>query len=579
MAGRPMNNTLYYGDNLTVLREYIRDETVDLIYLDPPFNSQVTYNVLFRTPTGEPAEAQAEAFVDTWKWGPEAQQSFDEVIARGGPAAGLLRALHSFFGNSDMMAYLANMAARLVEMHRVLKPTGSLYLHCDPTASHYLKVLLDGIFGAERFLNEVVWKRTNARGTTGRWPRVHDVLLHYAKGREFTFHAQKAKADKAKLPHTLITGSDGKKYQTYELTAPGVTKVGESGKPWRGFGPSKMGRHWGNNRAVMDDWDAKGLIHWPKNNGFPRRRDEKPFDPNNRMVTVADVWTDIDRLNQTAKERLGYPTQKPLALLDRIIGASSNEGDLVLDPFCGCGTTVHAAEALGRRWIGIDITHYAITLIERRLQEHFAGIDIDMVGRPRDLAGARDLAARDKYQFQWWATWLLEPHAYREERKGGDRGIDGLYFFRNGPMGTGLVIVSVKGGENVTPAMIRDLRGTIEREDAEMGVLVTLTPPTRGMIGEAAGSGYVNTAHGRKPRVQIATVEDLLVGRKPDLPPPFEIHSRHEMRGAGGAIRKLETKSKQLTFTFPISGGKRATAAPPLGEAAQDVAHRRGRSA
>jgi DNA modification methylase len=293
------------------------------------------------------------------------------VLTSGSPAAPILRALRSFLGDSDLMAYLAMMAVRLVEMRRVLKETGSLYLHCDPTASHYLKILLDGIFGANRFLNEIIWRRTNARGTTGRWPRIHDVILHYANGRRFTFNPQKTKADKAKLPHTLITGPDGRKYQTYELTAPGTTKDGDSGKPWRGYDPNEYGRHWGNSQTVRDAWDTEGLIHWPKDGGFPRRRGKEPFDPESRQVTVGDVWTDIDRLNQAAKERLGYPTQKPLALLERIIAASSNPGDFILDPFCGCGTTVHAAQKLGRQWTGIDVTHYAITVVENRLRKEF----------------------------------------------------------------------------------------------------------------------------------------------------------------------------------------------------------------
>jgi DNA modification methylase len=419
--GQSNLNRLYYGDNLEVLRNEIKDESVDLVYLDPPFNSQATYNVLFKAPSGEQSHAQIEAFEDTWHWGDSAESAFDEVMKCGNTdAAELLRAVRSFLKENDMMAYITMLAVRLVELHRVLKPRGSLYLHCDPTASHYLKLLLDSVFGPKNYTNEIVWQRTNARSTRGRWPRIHDVILLYAKGENFTFNTTESVVGTYKLPHTLITGVDGKKYQTYELTAPGLTKEGESGKPWRGFDPSEMGRHWANNDATMEDWDSDGLIHWPKDGGFPRRRAAEPFDPSSRAVVVGDTWTDLDRINQTAKERLGYPTQKPLALLERIVEGSSNEGDLILDPFCGCGTTIHAAQKLSRRWIGIDITHLAISLIEKRLTDAFPGIEYEVHGTPKDIEGARDLAARDKYQFQWWAVSLVNAVPFGGKKKGAE---------------------------------------------------------------------------------------------------------------------------------------------------------------
>ena len=221
---------------------------------------------------------------------------------------------------------------------------------------------MDAVFGPENFRNEIVWKRTNARSTSSRWPRLHDIILFYSKTKRFLFESQKVPAEEKKLPHTLITRPDGQRYQTYELTGAGTTKKGESGKPWKGFDPSTYGRHWANSHDQLDAWDAEGLIHWPKPGsagGFPRRRAAQPFDPSSRKVTVGDIWADIDRINQAAKERLGYPTQKPEALLERIINASSTEGDVVLDPFCGCGTAVAVAERLRRRWIGIDITYLA----------------------------------------------------------------------------------------------------------------------------------------------------------------------------------------------------------------------------
>jgi len=511
-------NRLYYGDNLDVLRRHVESESVDLVYLDPPFNSNASYNVLFAERDGTQAASQIEAFEDTWKWDEEAARAFEGVVEAGGKTSQAMQAFRAFLGESDMMAYLAMMAPRLVELRRVLKPTGSIYLHCDPTGSHYLKMLMDGIFGPMFFRNEIIWKRTNARSTTDRWPRIHDVLLFYSHGEHFHFESLKVAADKAKMPHTLITGADGKKYQTYELTAPGATQEGDSGKPWRGFDPNTYGRHWANNAAVMDEDDQRGLIHWPKDGGFPRRRAAEPFDPDARMVTVGDVWTDIDRINQTAKERLGYPTQKPEELLERIIRASSKEGDLVLDPFCGCGTTIAAAQKLNRRWVGIDITNLAITLIRSRLTDTFAGAaEYEVIGEPVSLPDAAKLAADDPYQFQWWALGLVGARPV-EEKKGADKGIDGRIYFHVGDGKTRQIILSVKAG-HVTVSQVRDLRGVLDRETADMGVLIGLEEPTGPMRKEAASAGFYASPWGKHARLQLVTVEDLLTGKTIDRPP------------------------------------------------------------
>jgi DNA modification methylase len=516
-------NQLHYGDCLQVLRDNIPNESVDLVYLDPPFNSNATYNVLFKSPKGEASHAQIEAFDDTWHWGDQAEHEFAEILKSGNTdMAEMIQALRRFLGENDMMAYLTMMANRLLELRRVLKPTGTLYLHCDPTASHYLKVVLDGVFGTENFRNEIIWRRTNARGTEGRWPRVHDVLFCYTASTKFSFNPLKVKADKAKMPHTLITGADGQKYQTYELTGPGQTKEGDSGKPWRGFDPNVYGRHWGNSHRQMDEWDAAGLIHWARDGGFPRRRDSEPFDPDSRMVTVGDVWADIDRINQSADERLGYPTQKPLALLERVISASSNPGDLVLDPFCGCGTAVDAAHKLKRSWIGIDITHLAISLIEKRLRDAYPGIEFEVHGTPKDAEGARDLATRDKYQFQWWACALVNAQPYQNKKKGADSGIDGMIYFQDDARAPKKIVVSVKGGENVSVAMVRDLGHVRVREKAEIAIFVTLATPTRAMVQEAAKAGFYDSPAGASfPRIQILTVSGLIEGREratyPDL--------------------------------------------------------------
>jgi site-specific DNA-methyltransferase (adenine-specific) len=325
------------------------------------------------------------------------------------------------------------------------------------------------------------------------------------------------------MPHTLITGTDGEKYQTYELTAPGITKDGDSGLEWRGFNPSRFGRHWANAKGERDGWDKLGLIHWPKEEGFPRRRDKNPFDPESREVTVGDVWIDIDRLNQTAKERLGYPTQKPEALLERILRASSNEGDVVLDPFCGCGTTVQVAQRLNRRWIGIDITHLAIGLIKKRLSDAF-GPEIrstyDVIGEPTDLAGAESLSKQDdKYQFQSWALGLCGARPAEGIKKGADRGIDGRLYFHDDDSGQSKQIVfSVKAG-GVSVPQIRDLVGVLTREKAEIGVFLCFEPPTKPMLKEAAEAGFYRSTDGTTyPKLQILTIQQILDGRQPEYP-------------------------------------------------------------
>jgi DNA modification methylase len=510
---------LFYGDNLDVLRLHVADDSVDLIYLDPPFNSQQDYNAFFAEQDGTREAAQIKAFGDTWRWDRGSRAAYEMIVENGGPVADVMQGFMVHVGPSDMMAYLSMMTPRLVLLHQKLKATGSLYLHCDPTASHYLKLLMDAIFGPKQFRNEIVWQRTNARSTKGKWPRLHDIILFYSKTDRFHFEPARVKTGTKKLPHTLITGPDGKKYNTFELTGAGITQNGESGRAWRGFDPSSLGRHWGYDVATLEAWDKEGLIHWPKNGGWPRRLDSKPFDAAERTATVGDVWADIDRLNQTAKERLGYPTQKPEALLERILEASSKRGDTVLDPFCGCGTTVAAAEKLGRKWIGIDITHLAINLIRRRLQDSFGVGRIEVIGEPVSLAGAKQLAATDPYQFQWWALDLVGARP-QQEKKGRDRGIDGRLYFHDEPEGRSKQIVfSVKAGKT-GPTHVRDLRGVIEREKAELGVLVVLQQPTADMRKEAAEGGFYTSPWTRQkyPRLQILTIEELLSGRGVDYP-------------------------------------------------------------
>lgn len=513
-----MTNKLFYGDNLDVLRDQIDSESVDLIYLDPPFNSNANYNILFKSKTGDGADAQIEAFEDTWHWNDHAEDAFDQVIRSGNTAAAeLLRAMRGFLGENDMMAYLAMMAIRLIELHRVLRPTGSLYLHCDPTASHYLKLLLDGVFGPGRVLNEIIWKRTTTKTDSHQgavnWPRIHDVILYAAKGdpkpvfnQPFAGYAEDYVTSKYRHED-----GDGRRYMLDKLTAPGM---GSRGHPQ--YELMGVTRHWVYNKERMQELIAEGRVIQPSPGAVPRF---KRYLDEVKGVAIGDVWSDINAINSMAQERLGYPTQKPLALLERIIAASSNEGDVVLDPFCGCGTAVHAAQKLGRQWIGIDITHLAISLIEKRLKDAFPGIEFEVHGTPKDLASAEDLALRDKYQFQWWAVSMVDALPFGGKKKGADGGIDGIIYFKPDGKRTEKALVSVKGGGNVSVNMIRDLHSAMEREKAPIGVFITAAMPTRPMETEAAAVGRFEDEWGRTyPRLQIITLAELFQGKKPDIP-------------------------------------------------------------
>jgi site-specific DNA-methyltransferase (adenine-specific) len=513
-------NSLYYGDNLAVLREGIATESVDLIYLDPPFNSQATYNLLFKSPTGAGSQAQIEAFEDTWHWGLEAQDAFDQVIQSGNTnAADMLRSVRTFLGDNDMMAYLAMMAVRLLELHRVLKPTGSLYLHCDPTASHYLKILLDAVFTPLQFRNEITWKRSTSHGNVGRnYGNLSDEIFFYTKSDKYTWVQQYADIS-AEYAATKFNSRDpdGRRWQSVSLRNPSVRpnlQFDYTASDGRTYTPHPNG--WAVGRERLEKYDKEKRLHFPaKPDGQLRVKQYLDERPGTRLQ---NIWDDIPAINSQAQERLGYPTQKPVALLDRILSTSSNPGDVVLDPFCGCGTAVHSAQKLGRPWIGIDVTHLAISLIERRLKDAFPEIKFEVHGTPKDLDGARDLAMRDKYQFQWWAVSLVEAQPFAGKKKGADGGIDGLIYFRSDSRTTERAIVSVKGGENVSVPMIRDLKGVLDRENAPIGVFLTLTPPTRPMETEAASAGFYELAGRRYPRLQIITIEQALHGMKPAIP-------------------------------------------------------------
>jgi len=511
-------NQLYFGDNLQVLRDHIKDESVDLIYLDPPFNSKATYNVLFRAPNGHESDAQITAFEDSWHWGEQAEREFDEILHQSNTqVAQMMDSFRKFLGENDMMAYLVMMANRLLELHRVLKSTGSLYLHCDPTASHYLKVVLDGVFGLNRFVNEIIWKRTTAKSQSfKRLPNNHDTILYYSKGDAHVFNRLYLPLSEERIQkhYYHLEEGTGRRYSLDNLTAPGI-RNGPSGDDWRGISIRARGNHWKFRTDKLEEMDRAGLIYWPdKVGGMPRL---KRYLDEQEGIQIDSVWIDLPPINSQASESLRYPTQKPQTLLERIIQTSSNEGDIILDPFCGCGTAVHAAEKLGRNWIGIDITHLAISLIEKRLQDAFPGIQFEVHGTPKDLGGARDLATRDKYQFQWWACSLVNAQPYQGKKKGADSGIDGLIFFQDDETGAKKIVVSVKGGDHVTRNMISDLRGVMEREKAEIGLFVTLAEPSKPMVKEAASAGLYHPKLFPKmafPRIQILTIEELLNGTK-----------------------------------------------------------------
>ncbi len=518
------HNKLYFGDNLEILRDHVGEESVDLIYLDPPFNSKATYSVLFKEKNGTASAAQVAAFEDTWHWDMSTQAAYQEVVTGGGKIGALLDALRQFLGSNDMMAYLVMMAIRLIELHRVLKPTGSIYLHCDPTASHYLKLVLDAIFGAARFRNEIVWKRKTGRGETDRRAKRFglstDSILYYAEedaagpAPQYTFDdpAYRLYIEKA-FRHV---DADGRTYRIDNLASP-------SPRPnlmyeYKGYKPPDKG--WAISKEKMEQWDREGRLHFPKS---PQGRiQRKRFIDELKGKPVQNLWDDIGPIASQSKERLGYPTQKPEALLERIVQASSNEGDVVLDPFCGCGTTIAVAERLHRRWIGIDITHLAITLMKNRLEDAF-GAELspyEVVGEPQDVQSARALAEQNRYQFEWWALGLVEARPAQDKKKGADKGVDGLIMFFDDDSGKAKkIIVQVKSG-HVTRSQIATLKSDMQEHKAEIAAFITLEEPTGPMKKEAATAGFYDPP-GLLPavaRVQILTIAELLDGAKLDYP-------------------------------------------------------------
>jgi len=510
---------LYFGDNLEILRD-VSAHSVDFVYLDPPFNSQARYNVLFKSPKEDVASAQASAFVDFWSWGVESELAYHDLLTKvGGPTGVFVQALRSALGESDMMAYLVMMAVRLHELRRVLKPSGGLMLHCDPTASHYLKILLDGIFGAVHFKNEIVWQRSLSKSLMKRrLPSNHDIILYYA-GPESVWNERSAF-----MPYQqdLLSAKTAEKYSSrdregrqFQLTSLINPAADRPNLTYEFLGVTRV---WRWTRERMQEAYEAGLVVQTAPGRVPRL---KRYLDEQKGVALSDVWPDIPPLNSQARERLGYPTQKPLALLTRILELTTTAESTVLDPFCGCGTTVHAAEALGRNWIGIDVSIHAVHVIERRLAEAFGQARVPRAeGIPADYDAAERLARTLPFQFQWWANYLVGVHRLHEVKRGPDRGIDGELFFPNGPgRPYGRLLTYVKGGKVVTPAMVREFRGVLEREGAEMGLFICLDPPSAAMVREAATAGLAVTVHGKIPRLQIVSISDWFRGQRPNLPP------------------------------------------------------------
>lgn len=520
-------NYLYFGDNLDILRRFVKDESVDLIYLDPPFNSKRDYNAVFTGKGGQKATAQVQAFEDTWCWDDSAASAYDELVFKGtnARAAEFLISMRKLLGTNDMLAYLTMMTIRMVELHRVLKPTGSIYLHCDSTMSHYLKIMMDSIFGCDRFRNDIGWKRSAAHNDTkSRYGRVTDRVLFYVKAKGNTFNTQYTPYSQEYIDDEWNLLPSGRYYKAENMLDP-QKKMAE-------FDFMGTRARWRTSHdGLLELWNAPqtevpnshGRIKLGKN-GLPIKRCRIVFLDELPGVPLQDIWSDIKYIAGKSGESLGYPTQKPTSLLERILKVSSNEGDVILDPFCGCGTTIAAAQRLNRQWIGIDITHLAVNLIKTRLIDTFGdGIrqTFRVFGEPTTLEDAVALAEQDKYQFQFWSLGLVgaRPES-ADEKKGADKGIDGKRFFSDEVRGTHkTVIISVKGGQTIPANSVRDLRGTIEREGAEIGVLISLAAPTKSMREDAAAAGLYTSAFGTTHmRIQLLTIEELMNGKNIDLP-------------------------------------------------------------
>ena len=518
-------NRLYYGDCLTVM-DGLGNDFVDLIYLDPPFKSQRDYNAIYKDETGRPLPDQIEAFCDQWTLDEETERAIrvQPVLMR---EAGIDDDVAEFWRlwmqalrntNPSLLAYLTYMVQRLLPMRGILKPTGSIYLHCDTTASHYIKVLMDAIFGHKNFRNEVVWKRTGSHSDAKAMGSVHDVIFLYTASDKFVWNKTFQNYDQSYIEsHYRYQDEAGRRYRTDNVTAGGLTGGGYEYE-WNG-----VKKLWRYPEERMRELHDKGRLRYTRT-GTPeyiRYLDEMPG------VALSDVWTDISPINSQAKERLGYRTQKPVALLERIIKASSNPGDVVMDPFCGCATTIEAAEKLGRKWIGIDIAIHAIKRVAKvRLEDRLGlveGRDFTVDGVPQTWEGAQDLWERDKYHFQKWAVEQVD--GFVTSKRTADGGIDGrIYFDLPEHEGFQSMALEVKGGKNVGISVLRELLGVLENDQAKMAGLIVLHEPSdrqltsfKRFMGEAGDLDVHGVLYAR---LQILTVDQILSGETFKVPSP-----------------------------------------------------------
>ncbi|MGQ0588437.1 MAG: site-specific DNA-methyltransferase [Sphingosinicella sp.] len=525
---KPWINKLYYGDCLTIMRDMPMGY-VDLVYLDPPFNSNRDYNAIYKDETGRPLPDQIEAFNDLWELSEERQRAIRmmPVLMRDYGIADEVVEFWKIWMNAlrntqpNLLAYLSYMTERLLPLRSILKPTGSIYLHCDATASHYIKVMMDGIFGHDAFVNEIIWKRYGAHNDVGQgsrhFGRVHDTILFYSRSKKRTWTQLFTPLDPAYVAETYRhDDGDGRKYTTTPLTAPGGAAKGNPVFDWKGHT-----RAWRYSKDTIQRLHDEGKLRYSRT-GYAR---QKMYLEDSRGVPLQSVWSDISNLAGSNKERLGYPTQKPLALMKRIIEASTKPGDVVLDPFCGCATTIEAAHALGRKWIGIDIAIHAIKRVAKvRLEDRLGlreGVDFVIEGVPHTLEGAQDLWERDKHQFQKWAIEQID--GFVTSRKTADGGIDGrLYFAVPDERDLQSMVIEVKGGKNVNPTVLRDLRGVLARDQALMAGLIImddLGPRKMANFHREMGMADDLDVNGvLYPRMQILTVREILGGKRFNTP-------------------------------------------------------------
>lgn len=502
--------TLYYGDCLDWMSRW-DDQCVDLIYLDPPFNSKTDYNVLYSSAGG--ADAQYRAFVDTWAWDDKAADRFaDYENAPGRKAHDAIVGLRRVLGPSGMLAYLTYMAERLEQMQRLLKPTGSIYLHCDDTASHYLKVVMDVIFGPGNFRGEITWKRTSSHSNVStNYGAVTDAILYYGGSGKPVWNQVYAPYSRDHVEAKFASRDpDGRRFTTSDLRNPGVRPNLQYS--YKGYEPHPNG--WAVSREKMEQYDQDGRLYFPKDRSgrirLKRYLDEQPGHK------IQNLWTDISPINSQAAERIGYPTQKPLALLERILKASSNEGDVVLDPFCGCGSTIEAASKLNRRWVGIDISSFAIDLIKHK---RLKNPSVPTKGIPTDLASARKLAREQPFNFEAWAVMRL-PGFAPNTKQVGDGGVDGRARLATAPdnFDSRLALAQVKGGK-FSLSTLRDFIHVTRRDKAALGCYITLDPvSTPASKAEVADFGKISVAGYQYPRMRVWPIADYFDQRLPNMP-------------------------------------------------------------